>query len=219
MLTLSVFDGAHAFLFRAVRTSGGGFRGDFWSRDTWHETWESTPDPGAQLPNAFAQTVWDDDVALESLVFKDLEGKPTSVASLRGRDQAMVIKVFGTWCPNCHDAGAHLSELAAEHPDIAFVGLAFEHTEDHARSARLVRTFCERHGIAFPILIAGLSDKAKASRVMPALDRVRSFPTTIFIDRAGRVRAVHTGYSGPATGQAYVEQCAAYERLLGEIGG
>ncbi len=32
-----------------------------------------------------------------------------------------------------------------------------------------------------------------------------SFPTTLFIDKRGKVRKVHTGYSGPATGKYYQE--------------
>jgi hypothetical protein len=39
---------------------------------------------------------------------------------------------------------------------------------------------------------------------------VFAYPTTIFIDRAGKVRRIHTGFSGPATG-------AHYERLIDEF--
>lgn len=216
-LTLSVFDGAHAFLFKATMNDAGGFDGHFWSRDTWHETWTSTPDPDAHLPDAFAQTTWNDDATLDDLVFTDLNGAPTAVASLRDDDQAMVIKVFGTWCPNCHDAGIYLSELADRYPDVAFVGLAFEHTADHERSVEQVIAYKKRHDIDFPILVAGLSDKARATEQLGALDRVRSFPTTIFVDRQGRIRAIHTGFTGPATGQAYQDLRAEFERLIEEI--
>ena len=37
------------------------------------------------------------------------------------------------------------------------------------------------------------------------LDRVYAFPTTIFIDRKGKVRKIHTGFSGPATGEHYTQ--------------
>jgi hypothetical protein len=32
-----------------------------------------------------------------------------------------------------------------------------------------------------------------------------AFPTTVFIDRKGNVRTIHTGYTGPATGDHYVQ--------------
>ena len=35
----------------------------------------------------------------------------------------------------------------------------------------------------------------------PSLSAVLAFPTTIFIDRGGNVRAIHTGFSGPGTGK------------------
>ena len=37
-LQLSVFDGAHAFLFKATHKADGTLSGEFWSRDSWHET-------------------------------------------------------------------------------------------------------------------------------------------------------------------------------------
>ena len=52
------------------------------------------------------------------------------------------------------------------------------------------------------------------------LDRVYAFPTTIFIDRRGNVRKIHTGFSGPATGEHYTdfvnEVKATLDQLLKE---
>ena len=38
---------------------------------------------------------------------------------------------------------------------------------------------------------------------MPGLDRVFAFPTTIFVRADGRVKAVHTGFTGPGTGDEF----------------
>jgi len=56
-----------------------------------------------------------------------------------------------------------------------------------------------------------------ASKAFPLLDRVRSYPTTIFLHADGRVRAVHTGYTGPATGPAYDHLRAEFESLIEEL--
>jgi hypothetical protein len=40
---------------------------------------------------------------------------------------------------------------------------------------------------------------------LPQLNGVYAYPTTIFIDRKGKVRHIHTGFSGPATGTHYTE--------------
>ena len=46
-LRLSAFDGAHAFLFDARLQPDGTLAGDFWSRDTWHESWTARRDEQA----------------------------------------------------------------------------------------------------------------------------------------------------------------------------
>jgi hypothetical protein len=50
-----------------------------------------------------------------------------------------------------------------------------------------------------------VNDKAEAAKTLPMLNKVLSFPTTIFIDRKGIVRQIHTGFSGPGTGIYYDE--------------
>ncbi len=218
-LTLSSFDGAHAFLFGATLQPDGSLKGDFWSRDVWHETWTAVKDPDASLPDAFGRTAWVGGQDLSSLVFRNLEGEPTSLASLHEPGQPMILEVFGSWCPNCHDAAAHLAELHEAYADrgLRIVGLAFEHTGEFERDARQVRRFADRHGLGYPLLLAGTSDKARASEALPVLDRVRAYPTTIFLDGEGRVRAIHTGFSGPATGAAHERLRESFRRLVEDL--
>ena len=84
-------------------------------------------------------------------------------------------------------------------------------------SARQVRAFVDRHGATFPILIGGLSDKAAATASLSLLDRVRSFPTTIFVDRRGQVRGVYQGWSGPATGATHTRLRQRFEQLIEDL--
>ena len=55
---------------------------------------------------------------------------------------------------------------------------------------------------------------------MPMLSKVISYPTTIYLDRKGKVRKIHTGFNGPATGEKYLsfqkEFNAFMETLLSE---
>ena len=63
----------------------------------------------------------------------------------------------------------------------------------------------KRFDIQYDILFAGLADTKSASQALPALSKVMSFPTTIFIDKNGKVSKIHTGFNGPATGKYYEE--------------
>jgi thiol-disulfide isomerase/thioredoxin len=219
ILKLSCFDGAHAFLFHASRDPDGTLSGDFWSADSWHDTWTGKLDEKADLPDAFAATSAAQDANLGQLSFPDLDGKPTRLDDPKFAGKARLIYVFGSWCPNCHDAASYFAELQQKYEGqgLSILGLAFEVSGDFDRDAEQVRRYLERHGSSYPVLIAGISDKAEASKAVPFLDRVRSYPTTIFLDGNNRIRAVYTGFSGPATGPAFVDLKKKFESLIDQL--
>ena len=201
-LLLSCFDGAHAFLFSAELTDGS-LSGDFWSRNSYHDTWSATKDADAALPDDFALTRWtatDGEAALAGLQFPDLAGDQRSLNDPKFDAPARLLVVFGTWCPNCNDLTELLVELDAQYDGLSILGIAFELGDDPEAHARAVRDYMAHHGADYPVLIGGTMDKAKASAALPVLDKVRAYPTTVFMDSAGNVSAVHTGFSGPATG-------------------
>jgi hypothetical protein len=90
------------------------------------------------------------------------------------------------------------------------VGVAFEVTGDSASDAPLVRHYRDKFGIPFPLLLGGVSDAEAVSTALPQLNGFTAFPTTIFLGRDGKVRRIHAGFYGPATG-------AQYEALVGEF--
>ena len=218
-LVLCCFDGAHAFRFEAQSAASGQLTGDFWSSNTWHETWTAVKDDNAKLPDAFAQTKLAEKSGLENLQFPDLEGTKRSLNDIAFRGKARLVYVFGSWCPNCHDAAAYFKELQDKYSSkgLKILGLAFELTSNHERNATQVKQYLRRHNVSYPVLIAGPADKAKASKEFPVIDRVRSYPTTIFLDETGAVRGIHTGFTGPATGKSYEELKQKFESLIEEM--
>ena len=46
------------------------------------------------------------------------------------------------------------------------------------------------------------------------LNKVVSYPTTIYLDRKGKVRKIHTGFNGPATGEKYIEFKKEFDEFL-----
>ncbi|UCC31094.1 MAG: TlpA family protein disulfide reductase [Phycisphaerales bacterium] len=218
-LRLAGFDGAHAFLFDARIQQDATLKGDFWSGDAWHETWTAQRNPDASLPDGFGRSKWTGDKQLSSLVFPDLEGKPRSLNDPAFRGRARIIEAFGSWCPNCHDASRYLVELQQRYGErgLKVLGLAFELSGDFKRDAGQVRKYAARHGVTYPLLVAGTPDKEKVAAALPGLDRLRAFPTTIFLNAKGQVHAVHSGFSGPATGDAYQKLRAKYEAVIEEL--
>jgi len=81
----------------------------------------------------------------------------------------------------------------------------------------------KRYDIQYDILFGGVADKQVVAQKLPELNTFLSFPTTFFIDRSGKVRKVHTGYNGPATGKYYDEFIhefnAEVDALVGETKG
>ena len=229
-LRLSCFDGSHAFLFTAAAIQHGKgeevaaheseLRGDFWSGASWHETWSAVRDPNAALPDAFAETIASKNAPdLSKLVYTGLDGRRVSLAELRNPDRPMIVELFGSWCPNCADAADDLAALQKEYrkAGLVVVGLAFERTDEFERSAERVRAYAARHGISYPLLIGGVANKESVAAAFPLIDQLRAYPTTVFIDANGRVRAVHTGYSGPATGEEHTKLEAEFRRIVREM--
>lgn len=218
-LWMSCFDGAHAFLFRAERADDGTLAGEFWSRDSWHELWTAQPDDEAALSDGFSLTTWDSDVAMSALEYPDLDGNLRRLDDPEFTGSVRLLHIFGSWCPNCHDAGDFLSELNQRYQDsgLKIQGLAFELTDDFERNAEQVRRYLARHEMDYPVLLVGPADKSKASERFPLVDRVRSYPTTIFLDRNNQVRAIHTGFSGPATGATHSALKARFEEIINEL--
>ena len=54
---------------------------------------------------------------------------------------------------------------------------------------------------------------------MPDLNAVVAFPTTLFIDKKGQVRHIHTGFSGPGTGVYYDQYVSEFNALIDKLVG
>lgn len=216
LLRLSTFDGAHAFLFLARASADGRLAGDYWQRDSYHATWTAarTDDAGATLPDGWKDVALTNGEGRFDFRFNDLEGKPVSLADFRGK--VVLVNLFGSWCPNCNDEAPLLAAWDRKYRarGLAVVGLAYEFTGDVARDREMVRRYAKRHGIGYTLLLAGVSDKKKASATLPDLTRVLAYPTSIFVGRDGKVRKIYSGFAGPGTGAHYA---ALRAELEGEL--
>ncbi len=203
--TLSCFDGAHAFLFKGQLGDDGVIEGDFWSGTKWHETWRAVRDENVTLPDPDSLTYLREGFDKFEFGFISIEGTHVYSSDERFQGKVVVVTLAGSWCPNCHDEAAFLSEFykARHEQGLEAVGLMFEHYRDFTEAKLQIERFREKHDIQYPLLIGGYSDKKEAARALPMLNHVMSFPTMIVLDRKGNVRKIHTGFSGPGTGVHY----------------
>jgi hypothetical protein len=74
----------------------------------------------------------------------------------------------------------------------------------------------KRFGVSYPLVLAGTND-SNAGQALPALNKVAGYPTTIFIDKKGRVREIHTGFSGPGTGKYYDQFIEEFNALISKL--
>jgi len=92
--------------------------------------------------------------------------------------------------------------------------LAYEAKDDFNYAKSRVEKMKTRLNVDYDFLIAGNFDKEAAAKTLPMLNHVMSFPTSIFIDKKGNVRKIHTGFSGPATGEYYAKYKEEFNSLM-----
>jgi len=149
----------------------------------------------------------------------DLNGKIVSNADARFQGKVVLVNVTGSWCPNCHDEAPFLAELYRKYRSqgLEVVALSFEE-EDQLKNPTRLRAFMKEYGIDYTVLLAGRTEERDAKLTQAV--NLNSWPTTFFLGRDGRVRFVHAGFPGPASGtlyhQAVKEFYARVESLLAE---
>ncbi len=183
--------------------------GKYYAGPVNHSTWSAVKDSTAHLEDQYAITKWKKDVPF-GFSFKDLDGHTVSFSDDRFKGKVVLVQIMGSWCPNCMDETRFLSKFYDEYHNkgVEIVSLAYERSTDFDRSAHAVRLFQTGFDVKYPMLITGVtvSDPQKAAKTLPQLDDIVNFPTTIFVNKKGQIEKIHTGFSGPGTGEHYAEQ-------------
>jgi thiol-disulfide isomerase/thioredoxin len=219
-LVIAHFDGSFVYLLTG-RLEGDTLRGTFHAGLRSQTEFVATRSTGRRHLTPPTEVTRADTSAL-SFAFPDLDGRMVRSTDERFRDRVVLLDIFGTWCPTCHDAAPGLVRLYRDYHSrgLEIVGVAFEVTGDSAQDAPMVRRYRDKFGIGFPLLLGGVSDAEAVSAALPQLDGFTAFPTTIFLGRDGRVRRIHAGYFGPAIAGQQDELVREFrrevERLLSE---
>jgi len=217
--TLYSFDGNHAFIFEGTKKTDTTFTGDFWSGKTSHETFTATKDENASLPDADKLTFLKEGFHKIDFTFPDLNGKMVSLSDKKYQNKVVILQIFGTWCPNCMDETNFYAQWFKKNKDknVAIIGLAYEAKNDFNYAKARVENMKKRLHVNYDFLIAGTYQNNGASKSLPMLNHVMSFPTSIIIDKKGIVRKIHTGFSGPATGKYYEDFKIEFNKFINQL--
>lgn len=219
-LKLSTFDGAHAYLFVAQVTDSL-MRGMYYSGNHFKEPFVARRNPAYKLPEADSLTYLKPGYDHLEFAFPNSRGQIVSLADEQFQNKVVVLQLMGTWCPNCLDETKFLASYLKEKDQdrLEVIALAFEYYKTPEKAFEAIDRLKARLSLDYPILLAqyGGADKLQANRKLPMLNQVVSYPTTIFIDRLGKVRRIHTGFNGPATGKKYLEFQEEFERIIKEL--
>jgi cytochrome c biogenesis protein CcmG, thiol:disulfide interchange protein DsbE len=108
-----------------------------------------------------------------------INGENLALSQLRGK--VVLVNFWATWCPPCKEEMPLLQALANQHAsDTVVLGVNYD------EEAMAVQGFVTENHLTFPVLL-------DPGGKIPDLYRVRAYPSTFFIDAAGKVGAYHIG--------------------------
>jgi len=203
-LQLSSFIGSSPSYYKATIQADGSLKGENINART-AIPFTASLNPNAALPDAYSLTKLKETGSDFNFSFPDADGKIINSTDSRFAGKPLIVTIGGTWCPNCMDEANFLGSWYEKNKDrgIEVIALQYERQTDAAYIKKTFDRFKKQYGLTYTLLVGGTADKQVVTATLPALQNFVSFPTTIFIDRAGKVSKIHTGFSGPATGEHY----------------
>jgi peroxiredoxin len=133
----------------------------------------ATPTPGAAAPDFTLRTA---------------DGRNVRLDELRG--QVVLVNFWATWCGPCREEMPRLDALYAKYRKSGFVLLGVNIDDD----PRVAMATAAKLGVSFPVLLD--TDK-KVSKLYD----LGTMPSTVVIDRDGKLRYTHRGYREGVEGE------------------
>lgn len=212
---LSAFSGLSPYLINADFRDKDHFEGKFYTTGGVIQLYGVRND-NASLADPYSLTSLKKGYTQIAFSFPNLEGENISLSDSRYKGKVVIISVLGSWCPNCLDEMEYLAPWyrSNHHRGVEIIGLAFERKDDPEYVKKVLSNMIKRYDVGYEILFAGKLGAESTERALPAIDKIQSYPTTIFIDKKGEVRKIHTGFNGPATGLFYDEFKKDFNQLI-----
>jgi len=132
----------------------------------------------------------------------DVKGAPIKLADFQGK--VCIVDIWGTWCPPCRAEIPSFIKLQETYGSQGFqmVGLNQERAPTPEAEAEKVVNYMENNGMNYPCALI-------TEEVMDQVPDFGGFPTTLFIDRSGKVRLKAVGLHDYAFLEAVVTELLA----------
>jgi thiol-disulfide isomerase/thioredoxin len=212
--TMSTFNGSWAFLFEG-KVVNDSIYGKFYSGQNYQTDWIAVRDPNAALRDPSKLTYVDKVADFDFSKVKTLKGKLFDYKKV-SKDKVVIYQIMGTWCPNCIDEIRYFKELHKKYHDqgLEIVALAYEVGTNEKSQIKRLKAFKKRLSIPYSVVLAGTSSKEVASAQFPMLNGIMSFPTSVVVGKNSKIEYIHTGFSGPATGEIYEKYVKEMDVLI-----
>lgn len=220
-LFVSTFDGVHAMVFTAKISADSLVNGQIYSGNAPVQKWHAKKDDSVKLLATNPLRLKDGKDGTLNFSFKDLNGKQVSIQDKRFKNKVVIIQLMGSWCPNCMDETAFLSEYYDKNKDrgVEVIGLAYEYSTDFVRSKKSLSKFQKRFNVKYPLLITpvAVSDPQRTEKTLPQLTNISVFPSTIILDKSGKVSTITSDFAGPGTGEYHLKYKADFEKKINKL--
>ncbi|GHS94067.1 hypothetical protein FACS1894207_1620 [Bacteroidia bacterium] len=215
---LSAFSGLSPYLIEIRFLDNDNFEGEFYTARSKTKL-TGVRNDNATLADAYSLAKMKPGFDRLHFQLPDMDGKRVSPGDDRYKGKVVIVSILGSWCPNCMDEAKFLAPWYKENKNrgVEIIGLAFERKDDFDYAKTTVNRLKAADDIQYDILFAGKAAPATIAKVLPEIENFSSYPTTIFIDKQGKVRKIHTGFSGPATGLFYKEFQTEFNALVDSL--
>jgi thiol-disulfide isomerase/thioredoxin len=129
------------------------------------------------------------------------DGKSVSLDDPQFENKPVIIQIMASWCPNCLDESLYLNELYEQYQeqDLEIIGITFERAKDKATAYARAGKMIDDLSIPYDVLLGTATRDNDPNIVLSMLEDIKSYPTTIYLNRDHEVVKIYTGFTGPST--------------------